>query len=289
MSCSNSENNYHSQFNSSDDDYDKDDLITFQYESQIFSLYNWQFFKYSLYFREKYINSNVKDYLPKDLHDLQENSDINSENIIYFFQLLQNNFEIDEKTSLTYKQYVDLVNISEHFKTKKLSKKLMKYFKDRKVDPNFIIEILQYQSIKQKDTENIKYKIEPELENVLTSRIHDCFLNENFPKLTFSIIYRIVELSFKKKQIKSDNLLDFINKSIEKFYMLFRFVDVFELSDDKLDQLLSIYSKYCESKEEYFYSFQIDLKQTIEMIRKNRNQKEQLNSFQINNDQIQNI
>ena len=47
----------------------------------------------------------IKENLPKDLYELQVKEDFNTEYIISFFDLLHNNFDLDERKILIYKQY----------------------------------------------------------------------------------------------------------------------------------------------------------------------------------------
>ena len=47
----------------------------------------------------------IKENLPKDLYELQVKEDLNTKYIISFFDLLHNNFDLDESKILIYKQY----------------------------------------------------------------------------------------------------------------------------------------------------------------------------------------
>ena len=47
----------------------------------------------------------IKENLPKDLYELQVKEDLNTKYIISFFDLLHNNFDLDERKILIYKQY----------------------------------------------------------------------------------------------------------------------------------------------------------------------------------------
>ena len=118
------------QSNSSDDvdsnDDDDDDLITFQFDSKTITLYYSQLSKYSQNVREKYLYTDILKYFPSELHDFNQKYNINSDNIIIFFQLLQHNFNLDENIVLTYDQCIDLFKISDFLKIDKLPKKTSK-------------------------------------------------------------------------------------------------------------------------------------------------------------------
>ena len=72
----------------SDNDYDEDDFISFQYESQTINLYYTHLSKYSRLIRKEYLYSDVQDRLPQDLHNLQKQFNIDSANIYHFFDII---------------------------------------------------------------------------------------------------------------------------------------------------------------------------------------------------------
>ena len=110
--------------NSSDDD--NDDFISFQIQSEIINIYYSQFSKYSKYICDNYLFSDVVNRFPRELLAFQQQNKIDLENIISFFQYLQQNFNIDENLTITYKQCLDLLKISKYLEVKKLTKKLQK-------------------------------------------------------------------------------------------------------------------------------------------------------------------
>ena len=71
------------------------------------------------------------------------------------------------------------------------------------------------------------------MENELVRQVNDCLQNENFKKLPVSMIYRILSKS-DKKSYSNELLFDFIKQNIEKYYILFTFLDILDLKDDKV-------------------------------------------------------
>ena len=120
FSYQNFDQSYHSD-NASDVNFENDDLITFEHNSKTVNLYYSQLTKYSKNFREKYLFTEVINHLPQDIHNFQEKSQILPENIDYFFQLLQQNYDINEDSTLTYIQCIDLLKISKFLEVRKLT------------------------------------------------------------------------------------------------------------------------------------------------------------------------
>lgn len=204
---------------SDDNEYD-DDSISFQFESQKITLHYLQFFKYSTFIRTNYLVSDIANLFPKELQNLQQRSNISTDNIYLFFHLLDDNFNINDDFTLTYKQYIDLFKISEFLQIKKLSKRLKNYFQTNQSKIDFIIQIIQYETSIQKNSEKNEFQITQIMEQILSSKINECLQNETFSELDVSFIYRIIDQS-NKNQLSSDFLFSFIMKSIEKFHVLF--------------------------------------------------------------------
>ena len=74
----------------SDNDYDEDDFISFQYESQTINLYYTHLSKYSRLIHKEYLYLDVQDRLTQDLHNLQKQFNIDSTNI-YHFSIINSN------------------------------------------------------------------------------------------------------------------------------------------------------------------------------------------------------
>lgn len=272
MRSSNFHNISQQSLNDSSED-DEDDLVIFQFETKTIKVYYSQLSKYSKFIRDKYMFSDIGNVLPDEIHRMQNQYNIISDNIDLFFQLLQDNFNLSENQSLSYIQYLDLLKISDYMQVKKLTKKLIKYSKIHNFDISFIIEIIQYENAKASDNNNNRYegeiKVNIEMEDVLVTKIDECLQNDKFKELPIPFIYRIIEKS-SKNEMSTDKLYDFIKESVSRFYLLFSFVSLESLSDDRLDDLFSIYES---SKKEYFTSLPCNL----EFIKKLRESEKRLN------------
>lgn len=83
------------------------------------------------------------------------------------------------------------------------------------------------------------------MEECLSSKIDECIANVNFWKLPISIIYRIIERS-DKQQFPNNLLYDFISKNIEERNLLFLFLNIRKLTDEKFNSLYELFER-CES------------------------------------------
>lgn len=219
-----------------DENYDKDDLFIFQIDSRKIIFHYSQLVQYSKKIRDKYTFSDIVNHFPQEIQEIREQLQISIENVEYFFQLLQLDYNISEDSNLTYIQCIDLLKIAKFYEVRKLFNQINKYIKSRNVDVDFLIQMIQYEMKEKKETENDEIKINSDIENLLISKIDECFLNEKFAELPISNIYRIVA-KCPSERIKSDKLFIFIKKSIGKFCVLFQFVDLKELTDDQLDEI----------------------------------------------------
>lgn len=269
---------------SDDDDYDdEDDFITFQFESKKINILFSQFSKYSKLIRNKYVVSDVRNRFPQELHDFQSQNSLDTDNIYYFFQLLQKDFNIDE--SLSYKRYIDLSKLSEFLEIKKLSKKLNKYFKIHEIDTSFIIQIILHETQAQKDPQESKFYINENMEENLSQKINESLQNEQFAQLPISVIYRVVERS-DKKQLSCDLLYIFIMKSASKFHPLFSFIDLKNLSEQNLRNLYDNYTQSSDFWQVYVSYLKCNVHYLIELIDDKKNLQNQL---KISEDKINNI
>lgn len=242
--------NKSSQTHLLNNDYDdEDDFISFQYEHTTINLYYSHLSKYSRLIRKKYLFSDVQDRLPQELHKFQEQFDINPETIIIFFQLLQKDFSIDENDSFTFKQYVEFLHISDFLQIQKFTKKIIDYINSQKVEADFAIQIILYEIEKAQNTKNLKFQINKEIEIVLSSKINECFQNEKFAQIPISLIYRIIE-NCDMKNLSTDLLFDFMMKDLSKFNILFSFLEIQNLSEERVDFLCECYLN--DSNRQFF-------------------------------------
>lgn len=180
---------------------------------------------------------------------------------------MQQNYNINEHSDLTYVQCIDLLKLSKFLEVRKLTAKINQYIKTHNNQVDFIIQMLQYETTIQKDNDNSKIEISDEIEHFLSSRIDECLSNEKFKDLPIQILYRVIEKSSTTStSINSNKLFDIIIKSISKFCVLFRFLDLQKLSEDRLDELCENYSKSKENAIQYFDYLKCDLKFIKEII-----------------------
>lgn len=116
----------------------------------------------------------------------------------------------------------------------------------------------------QKDPSENEDSINSEIEELLTNNINECLKNDKFIELPISTVYRIIEQSSKLKT-ESDALFDFIKKSLKNFCILFRFLDISKLSEDRFSELYELYLKSKEENLPYFSYMNIELAMVNDM------------------------
>ena len=110
--------------NSDDDSYENDDLIEFQLDSKIINFYYSKLTKYSKRIREKYLFSDASNRFPQELKKFQEDFNLSISSVFCFYQVLQQNFDINENSNLKYNQCADILKISKEFEIRKLMKQI---------------------------------------------------------------------------------------------------------------------------------------------------------------------
>ncbi|KAK8898278.1 hypothetical protein M9Y10_000557 [Tritrichomonas musculus] len=88
---------------------------------------------------------------------------------------------------------------------------------------------------------------------------------------SIQIIYRVVSKAYPKSN-NSNKLFDMIMKSISKYCLLFSFLDLHKLLDDRLDDLYEIYSNSAENTHQYFNY----MKCNLHLIRETNKRKKKL-------------
>lgn len=257
-------NQMHNSSDTGDDNFDEDDLIPFQLDSKPIKLYYSQLVKYSKLVRDGYLFSAASKHFPEEIHKFLEDFQLSHETFVYFSQLLNQNCVIDENSSITYKECTDLLTITEYLKIRKLSFKIDEYIENRN-DVDFIIDMILHELNTQKKSQESGIEIKQRIERLLTSKIDECFTNDKFSELPISVIHRIVTKSSKEK-IDSNKLFDFIKKSISKYCILFQFIDLQKLSEDRLIEMCDIYSKSDETSRLNFDYMGCNLSTIREMI-----------------------
>ena len=170
-----------------------------------------------------------------------------SDSIVYFFQLLLQNFNFTENSILTATQCSDLLKISKFLEIRKLTFKITEYIKRKSsFDVDFIIQMIDYEMKENANDQQIEIK--NDIENLLSIKIDECFSNKKFADLPIEIIFRVIN-KCSPNQINNNKLFDLIKKSISKFCVLLQFLDLQQLSDDRIEELCDLYSK---SEKKYF-------------------------------------
>ena len=258
------------------DDFENDDLIKFQHDSKTINLYYSQLTKYSKLIREDYTFSKVNNLLSQEICNIQKDYHLLPESVDFFFQLLQQNYNITEDLILTYIQCIDLLTISKILQVRKLSYNINHYIKSRNIDIDFVFQMIEYDAKIQKETDKHDIEISSEVENLLISKINECFSNEKFKELPIQIIHRVLE-GCSRDSINSNKLFDIISNSLSKFYVLFPFLDLQKLSDDRLEELCEMYSRSNENTQHY-YNF---LKCNLNLINEIHNRKKSLEKMNV--------
>ena len=265
------------------DDFENDDLVKFQHDSKTINFYYSQLTKYSKRIRDEYLFSNVNNLFPQEIREFQEKYQLLPESIDSFFQLLHKNYNIGEDLILTYIQCIDLLKISKFLKVRKLFFNINQYIKSQYIDVDFVVQMIEYEIKMHKETNNYDIGILEEVESSLINKINECLTNEKFKKLPIEIIFRVAK-QCSPDSIDSDKLFEIIVSSLSKFCVLFQFLNLQKLSDDRLDELCKMYSKSNESTQHCFDYLKCNLNLINEINDRKKNlekmNNEQQNKFQ---------
>ncbi|KAK8892877.1 hypothetical protein M9Y10_030128 [Tritrichomonas musculus] len=217
--------------------------------SEVFKVPLFQVIKYSPKLTMDYSITNVNNIFSQKIKRCQETYQLQNQSIKKFIKLLQG-----ENSEITNDDYCDLYRLSVEFKVEILQNILDEYSKQHSTDTDFIIiSLLQYNS--PNFNESFFNGQSPiQMEKILSQRICDCLSNNNFGKLQMPTIFKIIEKS-DKQQINSNLLYDFISKSIEKRCILFQFLDLKTLSDERFNEMYSKYSNSNDSNSKGYYSY----------------------------------
>lgn len=243
-------------------------MAIFQLTTEKISLPIQQLFKYSGVFQKEYFNSDIINILSNKIQKLQNLHIIKNENITVFFNLLK-----DEKIKITHDQYCDLCKLSDIFEVEPLQKCLNKYMKKNSKNLDLLINLICQQNLDQYQDIISQNSFSSDMEDELSKNINECLKKKNFSKLPIPIIYKIIEKSDLKK-ISYDSLFDFINQSIKDRYVLFAFLKIQKLSDDRINELFSNYEKDTNSGNNYYYQY---LPSNLNFFRLLRGKNEELN------------
>lgn len=235
------------------DDGEDRNCIQFQTSSNIIKLPFYQFLKYSRISQENQIKE-IINQVTTELKSYQKSSNIQEESVKIFFKFLN-----DENGSITPNNYIDLCKLSDKFKIHALQAILRKYAESNMNNIELLLNLLNDLSTTE-NNEVFNFDIfSTNIETCLAKEINSCLKNKKFENLEISTVYRIIGKSAYQK-IQSDLLLDFILKSIKDRHILFHYLSIQNLSDEKFNVLFQIYSNLNESDEKiYFQCLTFDL------------------------------
>lgn len=236
------------QINISNSNYNMDeDLVEIRFRDENVIQINFvKLFAQSKYFRDKYKYSEAINYIQEEIEKIEEDLHISNEIIKFFFQLIQ-----EEEVNIPLKHYNDFYKLSEYFCTQKITTKLDNISqKEILNDLNFTIQILLDSDTAKSSLET---KLSSKIENFLVERVNDCFNNLKFNKLPMSTICRIFDKS--KEIVSHDLLVDFILKSATTRFILFKYVELHKMKDDKVKELIEFIEKQDEEKKKMYLEY----------------------------------
>ena len=249
---------------------DDGDTIIIQLASNQIKVKFSQLCKYSQHIREEYRIKDAKETLTQTVIKYQADYDINENNIILFFKLIN-----EEDVKIKGPECFELYLLAKKFKVNTLIQLLQKYSQNHSNDISFIINLLLKQNSIKNDQIIESDEISFFSELNLINQIDKCLQHDDFCRLPISNIYRIFE-SRKTNEFSNDLLFDYINKSIEQRFILFHFLDVQKLSEKKLIELNEIR----KIKPSQFFDFlRIDFNYYFKLREQNKDQKEQIDSL----------
>ena len=225
---------------------DEEDLIKIKLSNgEIIETNFSKLIKQSKYIRDKYKYSEAQHLIQHEMNQIKTDMHINNESIKLFIQLIQ-----EEKVNIPIEHYKDLYALSDYFDIPKFIQELDEINQNEIYkDLNFTIQILEDLLSTENENDN---KFQNKIENFLTNRINECIQNRYFGELPISTIYRIIEKS-NEEDINQDFLIDFILKSIDTRFILFKFIKLCKLKEETIKEFV----KFCHEnqyqlKEEYF-------------------------------------
>lgn len=235
----------HSSSDSSEEGEDNGNKIDIHLGSSLISINFWTLSNYSLYVCENCSRKEFIEHFSIDLQAFQNQNNVKEENIKAFFNCIN-----EKHIDITNEAFLDFYKLADYLKIKKFQKDLKKFLNSHSIDINFIVltklEIMNDNS----NDENKPVNLLKLFEECLPQRINECLQNDNFKQIPISQIYHLLE---KSSDISSDLLYSFINQSIERFYILFAFLDVEKLSDANFQDLNEKYNNSMNGKEKRYY------------------------------------
>ena len=230
-----------------------DNMITIHINLNTITINYFQIYKYSKLIQEK--SQMAQEQLSQKIQEIKKKFNLEDENIITFFKILQ-----EEQVEIKNDSLLDLFILSTIFKVDLLLKNL------QKILPNFqqnLVMILTYlieknDEIKSDDIDDddsiIKNIINVEMEKCLTNKINEIIKNKLFKKLPKCVIYRILEKSHPQN-IPCNDLFSFIIESLDERFIFFPFLDIKNLTKENFDDLVSTYLRLKDSPSKRYFQY----------------------------------
>lgn len=252
-------------------DDEDDEIIKISLKSNSIDINYGQLCKYSKLIREEYTIHETQNKLSSQLQNYEDQFGIQENSIILFFKLIQKeDVEIDSSN------YFDLIKLSNIFKSKQIKKVLKKIFNENSESIEFVLKLISDYKLNENQTTIDIDDLSFDFEQILKQKVNECIQNKIFRNLNISMVYRIVESGQKDAQT-SNLLLDYIMENIEQRFVLFRFVEIKNLSEEKFDTLLSGYIESQNSEKRCYYEYLgMDLNYLQSLKEKNKNQEKEI-------------
>lgn len=234
-------------------DYEKNDNSGFKFEisSSTIEVPYLNLIQYSQIIQEAIKQNDIFARLATLLQEKQKSSHINESSIKTFLRLL-NNEEVDLKNE----EFSDLIKLSDLFKVTTLEKYLQNYLQRHSSDIDLILS-LKISQERNDDNELFQnFNFSSTIEDIMKDNINECFENDKINQISISTIYRILDDGCKEK-VSSELLYHFISESIEERYVLFKFVQLEELTDESFEDICSKYEKSSNGKgdKNFYYEY----------------------------------
>lgn len=238
-----------------------------------------QLWKHCQLIRNQYLISDLNESFSQNLQKFMQENKIHDDCIILFFQLIEN-----EKGPISNIEYRGLYKLSEYFQADLLLQKLKEYSNTHFTQVDIIIQTILDEIAMNK---NDKIDLKSQMEQSLCNCIEECLQNSLFETLPVSIIYNVIQKS-QKTRMTNNLLYDFIMKSFDKFYILFVFLNLQQLQENRLQNFFEFYNNYKddENRSLYFNYLPCNISFIKELKESNQKIQDDFNKLQIDFEKV---
>ena len=236
--------------------------------------------------RDKYKYSEAVKLLPAEINYLKREMYISDESLKYFVHLIQ-----DEKVNLPIENYKDIYALSAYFHFQSLMDELDRISHDELFkDITFSSQVLlDYQPAPKSCEKTVIRRIE----EFLSTRINECFINAKFKELPVCTISRIFEMC-RKESVSQELLIDFIFESPTTRFILLKFSELDKLSENKLREFIElIENQSYETKKKLLEFSPLSLslmkkmiKKSNDLLKENERLKKENSEVKLENDRL---